>query len=132
MCFWSTTDQRAQTNFLPRGLKVLSAPLPLGRALVAQLLWSVYCNHTLAVFGRPLRDAFSFVNRLAKYSNRTWRETWKAKEVALRLRAGRNSVALQKIVTSCLPLTVATACLFKTRRATTHLNGIKSAPLWKS
>ena len=52
------------------------------------------------VFGRPLRDAFSFVNRLAKYSNhfvrRTWRETWKAKEDALRLRAGRNSVALQK------------------------------------
>ena len=27
MCFWGTTDQRAQTNILPRGLKVLSAPL---------------------------------------------------------------------------------------------------------
>ena len=27
MCFWGTTDQRAQTNFLPRGPKVLSAPL---------------------------------------------------------------------------------------------------------
>ena len=52
------------------------------------------------VFGRPLRDAFSFVNRLAKYSNhfvrRTWRETWKTKKDALRLRVGRNSVALQK------------------------------------
>ena len=52
------------------------------------------------VFGRPLRDAFSFVNRLAKYSNhfvrRTWRETWKAKEDALRLRAGRNAVALKR------------------------------------
>ena len=29
MCFWGTTDQRAQTNFLPRGPKVLSAPLPV-------------------------------------------------------------------------------------------------------
>ena len=27
MCFWGTTDQRAQTNFLPRGPKVFSAPL---------------------------------------------------------------------------------------------------------
>ena len=27
MCFWGTTDQRAQTNFLPRGPKVLSVPL---------------------------------------------------------------------------------------------------------
>ena len=49
------------------------------------------------VFGRPLRDAFSFVNHLAKYSSyfmrRTWRETWKAKEDAPRLRVGRKSVA---------------------------------------
>ena len=88
------------------------------------------------VFGRPLRDAFSFVNRLANYSNhfmrRTWRETWKAKEDALGLRVGRNSVALQKTSHPLPALSWATACLFKTRRATIHLNGIKSALLWKS
>ena len=52
------------------------------------------------VFGLPLRDAFSFVNRLKKFSNRyvwrTWRETWMAKKDALRLRAGRNNGALSK------------------------------------
>ena len=45
------------------------------------------------VFGHPLRDAFSFVNRLPKFTNRsirrTWREAWRAKEDAIRLRAGR-------------------------------------------
>jgi len=50
------------------------------------------------VFGHPLRDAFSFINRLVKFSNhhipRKWRETWKAKENALRIRAGRNDAAL--------------------------------------
>ena len=38
------------------------------------------------VFGHPLRDAFSFVNRLATFSNRfirrTWREAWQTKEDA--------------------------------------------------
>ena len=42
------------------------------------------------VFGHPLRDAFSFVNRLATFSNRfirrTWREAWRAKEDVLRVR----------------------------------------------
>ena len=40
------------------------------------------------LFGRPLRDAFSFVNRVVKFHNpainRLWRKTWEAKEVALR------------------------------------------------
>ena len=52
------------------------------------------------VFGRPLRDAFSFVNRLAKYSNhfvrRTWRETWKAKEDALFTRRTERSCVKKK------------------------------------
>ena len=50
------------------------------------------------VFGRPLRDAFSFINRHAKFSNQfircTWRETWKGKEDALCMRAGRSEDAL--------------------------------------
>jgi len=41
-----------------------------------------------------------FVNRLAVFSNRfircTWRETWRAKEDALRLPVGRNDAALRK------------------------------------
>ena len=51
------------------------------------------------VFGHPLRDAFSFVNRLQKFSNRhicrSWRETWKAKESAHRLRAKQTDLALR-------------------------------------
>ena len=42
------------------------------------------------VFGRPLRYAFSFVNRGIKFDNPAihpmWREVWKAKEEALRTR----------------------------------------------
>ena len=54
------------------------------------------CGMSLAeiVFGQPLRDAFSFINRINKFSNRyirrTWRETWRAKEDALHLRAKRS------------------------------------------
>eukprot|EP00794_Sanderia_malayensis_P000861 gene861-153_t len=40
------------------------------------------------IFGRPLRDFLSFVNRLEKYSNphirSLWRDAWSAKEEALR------------------------------------------------
>ena len=40
------------------------------------------------IFGHPLRDAFSFVNRLATFSNRlirsTWRKPWRDKEDVLR------------------------------------------------
>ena len=50
-------------------------------------------------FGHPLRDAFSFVNRLPKFSNRsirhTWREAWRAKKDDLRLRAGSSNAALR-------------------------------------
>jgi hypothetical protein len=39
------------------------------------------------VFGRPLHDALSFVNRLDKYSNPNirpmWRDAWRKKEAAL-------------------------------------------------
>ena len=50
------------------------------------------------VLGHPLRDTFSFVNRLATFSNRftrrTWHEAWRAKEHALRVRAKRTNNAL--------------------------------------
>ena len=42
------------------------------------------------LFGRPLRDAFSFLNRCSKFQNPEiqplWREAWAAKEEALRTR----------------------------------------------
>ena len=50
------------------------------------------CNVSPAmiVFGRPIRDAFAFINRLDKFSNHnirpTWREAWEKKEEALRER----------------------------------------------
>ena len=50
------------------------------------------------MFGHPLRDAFSFVNRHVTFANRhirrTWREAWQAKEDAQRLNAGRNDALL--------------------------------------
>ena len=58
------------------------------------------CNLSPAevVFGHSLRDAFSFVNRLATFFNRfirrTWREAWRAKEDALRVRAKQTNVAM--------------------------------------
>ena len=47
-----------------------------------------YVSPAQIVFGRPLRDALSFVNSLEKFSNPNirprWREAWTAKEDALR------------------------------------------------
>ena len=60
------------------------------------------------VFGHPLRDAFSFVNRLATFSNRfirrTWREAWRAKEDALRFQAKRTNDALSARTRPLRPL----------------------------
>ena len=45
MCFWGTTDQRAQTNFLPRGPKVLSAPLLV--TPMSALVFLTFAAHSL-------------------------------------------------------------------------------------
>ena len=58
------------------------------------------CNLSPAqiLFGRPLRDSFSFVNRLEKFSNPhirpLWRQAWAAKEEALRTRITRTTKSL--------------------------------------
>ena len=66
------------------------------------------------MFGRPLRDAFSFVNQLEKFSNPyirpTWREAWQEKEAALRQRYHRTSEALKKHSRSMPPLSVGDRC----------------------
>jgi len=60
------------------------------------------------IFGRPIRDAFSFLNRLEKYSNPNvrplWRRAWEAKEEALRCRMIRTSEALKQHTRPCRPL----------------------------
>ena len=54
------------------------------------------CNISPAeiVFGRPIRDAFSFISRCPKYNNPaihpTWRRTWQLKEEAMKCRFTRN------------------------------------------
>ena len=60
------------------------------------------------VFGHPLRDAFLFVNRLATFSNRfirrTWREAWRAKKDALRVRAKQTNDAIDALSVRTRPL----------------------------
>ena len=52
------------------------------------------------IFGRPLRDTLSFVNRLEKFSNPhvrpTWHQAWAAKEDALRSRLTRTTESLKE------------------------------------
>ena len=85
------------------------------------------------VFGLPLRDAFSFVNRLKKFSNRyvwcTWRETWMAKKDALRLRAGRNNGALSKATRPLRPLSCGDSVFIQNQKEIIHVNGIRLG-LW--
>ena len=60
------------------------------------------CNLSPAqtVFGRPLRDVFSFVNRQNKFSNSSihpiWRNAWKSKEDAMRIRFTKSIESLNK------------------------------------
>ena len=84
------------------------------------------------VFGRPLRDAFSFVNRLSKFTNgsirRTWCEAWRAKEDALRLRAGRNDTALRRNSRPLGALHCGDRVFLQNQTSNHPANGIKLAP----
>ena len=77
------------------------------------------CNVSPAqiIFGRPIRDAFSFVNHLEKFSNPAvrpvWRESWSSKETALRTRFTRSSESLNEHVKSLPPLTVGERCFIQ-------------------
>ena len=66
------------------------------------------------VFGRPLRDSFSFLNRLEKFSNRhihpIWREAWKEKESALRTRYHKTAEALSSHCRPLSPLHIGDRC----------------------
>ena len=58
------------------------------------------------VFGRPLRDAFAFINRLEKFSNNhirpMWRKAWQQKEEALRQRF-HHAAEERNLKSRCLP-----------------------------
>lgn len=62
------------------------------------------------IFGKPLRDAFSFVNRLPKYTNPsirpTWRDAWTKKEEAMLTRFSRSSERLNQSARQLPPLSV--------------------------
>ena len=77
------------------------------------------CNVSPAqiVFGRPLNDAFSFVNRLEIYSNQAinpiWREAWQLKEKALRMRFIRTSEKLNSHAKDLKKLSVGDRCFIQ-------------------
>ena len=60
------------------------------------------------LFGRPLRDAFTFMSHTVKYENEAirpiWREAWAAKEDALRARFTRTTEALNAHARPLAPL----------------------------
>ena len=84
-------------NFLRAILQVRNTPDPDCNISPAEIL-----------FGRPLRDAFSFVNRLSKFENPTirptWREAWSSKEEAMKARYTRTTEALNKNAKNLSPL----------------------------
>ena len=93
------------------------------------------CNISPAqiIFGRPIRDSLSFTNRLEKFSNPhirpMWREAWASKEAALRTRFTKSSESLNEHARELPPLQVGENASYKTKRATTLLNGSEQAPL---
>ena len=68
------------------------------------------CNRSPAqIFGRPLRDTLSFVNKLEKFSNpdiHLWCQAWAAKEEALRTRLTCTTESLTTHSRLLRPLTI--------------------------
>ena len=62
------------------------------------------------VFGRNIRDAFSFINRIERFSNKNihprWHEAWKAKELALKHRFTRSMERLEEHTRPLQPLAI--------------------------
>ena len=77
------------------------------------------CNLSPAqiVFGKPIRDTMSFINRLEKYSNPNvrpvWREAWAMKENALKVRFAKSSEALNEHVKELKPLKTGDKCFIQ-------------------
>ena len=77
------------------------------------------CNLSPAqiLFGKPLRDSMSFINKLEKYSNphirTTWREAWADKENALKVRFAKTSESLNEHTRKLKPLKVGDKCIIQ-------------------
>ena len=84
-------------NFLRAILATRNTPDPDCKISPAEIL-----------FGRPLRDAFSFVNRLNKFESpiirATWRESWSHKEEAMKTRYTRTMESLNRSARNLPPL----------------------------
>ena len=69
------------------------------------------------LFGRPIRDSLSFVNRLEKYSNPhvrpMWRAAWAQKEEALRTRFTKSSESLNEHAKVLPPLNEGDKCFIQ-------------------
>ena len=82
------------------------------------------CNISPAqiVFGRPLRDTLSFVNRLEKFSNPNvrslWRQAWAAKEGALRSRIFRTTESLKEHSRPLRPLALGERVFIQNQQGT--------------
>jgi hypothetical protein len=80
------------------------------------------CNVSPAevVFGRQIRDAFSFVNRRVKFDNPSvrplWREAWTAKENAVRTCLTRSQEALGAHTRNLQPLSVGSRAFVQNQR----------------
>ena len=86
------------------------------------------------VFAHSLWDAFSFANRLATFSNRfirrTWREAWRAKEdVSSSIKPNGPMTHCALVHARCMRCGAVIWCSLKIKEADTHVNGTKSALL---
>ena len=73
------------------------------------------------IYGRQLRDSFSFLNKLDKFSNPNvrpmWRKAWKLKEEALRTTV-QDLLRILKYLTKERPLYVDSRCLLQNQSGT--------------
>ncbi|KAK3719595.1 hypothetical protein QZH41_015737, partial [Actinostola sp. cb2023] len=83
------------------------------------------CNLSPAqiIFGRPLRDSLSFVNRLEKFFNPhvrpLWRQAWAAKEEALRTRISHTTESLKAHSRPLRPLAIGETVFLQNQRGPT-------------
>ena len=106
-------------KFLQGRLQIRNTPDPDCKLSPAQI-----------VFGHPLRDAFSFVNRQHKFDNSSihpiWRYAWKSKESAMRVRFTKSVEASNKH-SHQLPQIIRRNCF---RSKSDRLSSIKVGSIW--
>ena len=96
-------------NFLRAKLQARNTPEPDCNVFPAEV-----------VFGRSIRDAFSFVNRCAKFRNLsvgpTWRQAWSLKEGAMKCRMICNCERLDEHTRPLTPLHIGDQVLIQNQR----------------